>query len=308
MEPARAISRRKREQLLCMEMPRAAATECASSNGMRRILYIGWKATCEGERIRPDGETRSRSGRVRCIAALRSGYAGDKETEEGVGIGVEANLRVGRAGGAGRAGVVSRKALFVDADVHGLGGAKCRIDEEGDGHGIKERGRFLAPLVIENGKSVGDGRALTEEVSAFDLVKLELGGVEGHDEERHARSEELLSRGDVVEDVPFGLWGRGLAETDIAVTALDGAAHQDDALELAEAGGVFINGGADIHERSDSDQSDLAGVVANLIEEEGDSAGVGGFGEMAGFGVATLGKVGFGRHRRASSHRNVRAA
>src|SRR5258708_14797805 len=96
----------------------------------------GGKQRARGRGTGGTGNTTGDLAGICCIAALRSGYAGDKETEEGVGIGVEANLRVGRAGGAGRAGVVSRKALFVHADVLGLSGAKCRIDAEGDGRGI----------------------------------------------------------------------------------------------------------------------------------------------------------------------------
>src|SRR2546425_12820977 len=153
--------------------------------------------------------------RTSCIVPLRRGEAGEKEAEEGVGVGVEADLRIGRVrwngsvgdvGGVGRAGVGARKTLFVDADMHGLDGTESGIDEEGDGHGVEESGCFLAPLMVEESKGVGDGSALAEEEGALDLVELELGGVEGHDEETHPGGEELLCGRDVVEAVPFGLW------------------------------------------------------------------------------------------------------
>jgi len=179
--------------------------------------------------------------------------------------------------------------------MHGLDGAECGIYEEGDGHGVEEGWRFLAPQVVEESEGVGERGALAEEKSALDLVKLQLSGVEGHDEEGDSRGEKLLGGGDVVEDVPFGLRGLGRAEADVAVAALDGAAHEDDALELSEGGRIFVDGGADVHQRTDGDQRDLAGVAANLFEEKSNGIGVGKLGEVAGFGVAALGERGLGR-------------
>src|SRR6267143_2250500 len=248
------------------------------------------------------------TGRSAVQSRLRGGDAVEIEAEESVGIGIEADLGVGWIGGAGRAGVGARKTLRVDADVHGLHGAEGGIDEEGDGHGIEEGGGFLAPLVVEESEGVGDGGALAKEEGALNLVELELGGVEGHDEEGHACGEEFLRGGDVIEDVPFGLRGCGRAEAEVAVAALDGATHQDDALQLAEGGGVFVDGGADVHEGADGDERDLAGVAADLVEEEGDGVGVGGLGEVAGFGVVALGEVGFGRQGYAGGYRDFGAA
>src|SRR5229473_1206940 len=226
---------------------------------------------------------------------LRGGEAGEEEAEESVGVGAETDLGVGRAGGIGWAGVGARKTLFVDADVHGLDGAEGRIDEEGDSHGVEEGGGFLAPLVVEEGEGVGDGSAMGEEEGALDLVELELGGIEGHNEEGDSGGEEFLGGGDVVQDIPFGLRRRRWAEAEIAVSAVDGAAHHDDALEFAEGGGVLVDGRADVHQGADGDEGDLAGVAADLVEEEGYGIGVGGLGKVAGFGVAALGEVGFGR-------------
>src|SRR6266700_309298 len=116
--------------------------------------------------------------------------------------------------------------------------------------------------MIEESKGVGERRALAEEEGALDFVELELGGVEGHNEERHASGEELLGGRNVIEDVPFGLqWRRG-AEAEVAIAALDGAAHHNDALELAEGGGVVVDGGTHVHQRADGDERDLAGVAA----------------------------------------------
>ncbi len=148
---------------------------------------------------------------------------------------------------------------------------------------------------VEEGEGVGDGSALAEEEGALDLVELELGGVQGHDEEGDSGGEEFLGGGDVVQDIPFGLRRRGRAEAEVAVAAVDGAAHEDDALEFAEGGGVLVDSGADVHQGADGDESDLAGVAADLVEEEGDGVRVGELGKVAGFGVAALGEVGFGR-------------
>src|SRR5260370_42218550 len=102
--------------------------------------------------------------------------AREKEAEEGVGIGVEANLGIessggvrkigsvgrirgiGRIRGAGRAGVGARKTFVVNADVHGLGGAERGIDEEGDARRGEKGGRLLAPLVVERREGVGERR------------------------------------------------------------------------------------------------------------------------------------------------------
>ncbi len=191
--------------------------------------------------------------------------------------------------------------------MHGLDGAEGGIDEEGDGHGVEEGGGFLAPLVVEEGEGVGGGSALAEEEGALDLVELELGGVEGHDEEGDAGTEEFLGGGNVIQDVPFRLRRRRWAEAEIAVSAVDGAAHHDDALEFAEGGGVFVDGGADVHQGADGDESDLAGVAADLVEEEGDGVRVGELGKVAGFGVAALSERGFGRGGCAGGYGDVGA-
>src|SRR6266851_2674355 len=150
---------------------------------------------------------------------LRGGEAGEEEAEESVGVGAETDLGVGRAGGIGWAGVGARKTLFVDADVHGLDGAEGGVDEEG----------------------------------ALDLVELELGGVEGHDEEGDFGGEEFLGGGNVIEDVPFGLRGLWRAEAEVAVAAVNRATHENDALEFAEGGGVLVDGGANVHQGADGD-------------------------------------------------------
>ncbi len=223
-------------------------------------------------------------------------------------MGVEADLGVGRVGGAGRAGVGAGKTFFVDADVHGLYRAEGGIDEEGDGHGVEEGGGFLAPLVVEECEGVGDGSALAEEEGALDLVELELGGVQGHDEEGDAGTEEFLGGGNVIQDVPFRLRRRRWAEAEVAVAAVNRAAHENDALEFAEGGGILVDGGADVHQGADGDENDLAWVTADLVEEESCGVGVGGLGEVAGFRVAALGEVGFGRAGCAGGYGDFGAA
>jgi len=103
--------------------------------------------------------------------------------------------------------------------VHGLDGAEAGIHEEGNGHGIEEGRRFLAPQVVEKSESVGEGGALSEEEGALDLVHLQLSGVERHDEEGHSCGEEFLGGRNVIQDVPFGLRGLRRAEAEVAVAA-----------------------------------------------------------------------------------------
>ncbi len=131
--------------------------------------------------------------------------------------------------------------------MHGLDGAEAGIYEEGDGHGVEEGGCFLAPLVVEQSEGVGERGAVAEEEGAFHFVEFQLGGVKGHDKEGHACGEEFLGGRNVIEDVPFGLRGLGRPETEVAIATLDGTAHDDDALELSKGGGVFVDGGADVH-------------------------------------------------------------
>src|SRR5260370_17285189 len=180
--------------------------------------------------------------------ALLAGEADEEEAEEGVGIGVEAGLGVWRIGGAGWAGVWASRTLFVDSDVHRLDGTKARIHEEGDSHGIEKSGRFLAPLVVEKSEGVGERCALAEEESALDFVHFQLRRVQGHDEEGHSGGEELLGGWNVIEDVPFGFRALSRTEPEIPLAALDTAPHDDDALEIAEGGRIFVDSGADVHE------------------------------------------------------------
>jgi len=77
-------------------------------------------------------------------------------------------------------------------------------------------------------------------------------------------------------------------------------------LKLSEGSRVLVDGGPDIHQRSDGDQRNLARVAANLFEEKKRRHSVRRFGKMAGFGVATLGERGLGRRGRASRHGYLR--
>ena len=71
-------------------------------------------------------------------------------------------------------------------------------------------------------------------------------------------------------DVPFRLRGAVL----IAVAAVNAAAHQDHALDLLECGGVLADGGGQVSFRADGDDGDLAGMLADLAENELHSIGV----------------------------------
>src|ERR1700686_2462275 len=123
---------------------------------------------------------------MRSALELRRGNAVEIEAEEGVRVGIEANLGVGDNGRVWRAWFGASETPFVDANVHGLDGAEAGIHEEGDGHGIEEGRCFLAPLVVKQSEGVGERCALTEEEGAVDLVEFELGGVEGHVKEGHS--------------------------------------------------------------------------------------------------------------------------
>ncbi len=239
---------------------------------------------------------------------LRVNEAGEEKAEEGVGVGVETDLGVGDIRRVGKARFGEGKTFFVDADVHALDGAEAGIDKEGNGHGVKEGGRFLAPLVIEQREGIGERGALAEEKGALDLVQLQLGGVERHDEERHSGSEELLCGGNVIQDVPFGLRGVGRRVAQIAVAALDGAAHQKHALELAKGGRVLVDGGADIHQGADGDQGDLARVATNLLQDETDSVGMRWLRSVAAFGITALGERAFDGRGRTGCDGDLRAA
>ncbi len=94
------------------------------------------------------------------FSGARGGDAVEVEAEEGVGIGIEADLGVGGIGRVGRAGFWESETLFVDADMHGLDGAECGIYEEGDGHGVEEGWCLLAPQVVEESEGVGERGAL----------------------------------------------------------------------------------------------------------------------------------------------------
>ncbi len=79
-------------------------------------------------------------------------------------------------------------------------------------------------------------------------------------------------------------------------------------LELAEGGGMFFDSAADVHQWTDGDERNLAGVAANLVKEKGDRLRMGRLGEMAGFGVAALGEGALGGRGNAGGYRDVRTS
>ena len=202
--------------------------------------------------------------------------------EKGFGIGVHTDL------GIGLARFRASEAFVVHDDVHRLGGANVGIEEEGDGHGIEERGSLLAPFVIEDDQGVGERGALAEEIGALRFIEFELGGIERHDVKRDMGEKEILRCWNVVDDVPFGARGRAWAKAEFAVTAMNGAAHDDDALELQKSLRIFFDESANVDERTDADESDLAGVALDLVENEVHRGRVRRAGERAGIAESAL--------------------
>src|SRR5579883_616977 len=154
-------------------------------------------------------------------------------------------------------------ALTVHLDVKRLDRAELRLNGVSDGHDVEEGWSELAPLVIESGESLGKRRSSGEEQRALHFVELQLGGIERHHENGDAAREELLRRGNVTEDVVFGLGAAVGSVTKISIVAVDRTAHEYDALELAETGGVFLDGRAKVGERTNGDKRDFAGIFAD---------------------------------------------
>ena len=88
----------------------------------------------------------------------------------------------------------------------------------------------------------------------------------------------LRAAAGIAGDVVLGLGRRRRHRAWIPVTAVDGAAHQYDALEKAEGGRIATDGCADVSERADGDQRDLVGIAARLSEQKIDGISVGGSG------------------------------
>src|SRR6202021_361482 len=52
------------------------------------------------------------------------------------------------------------------------------------------------------------------------------------------------------------------------ITAMNAAAHDHDALEFAESGRIFVDGGVDVIQRADGNQRDLAWMQFDLPEKK----------------------------------------
>ena len=87
---------------------------------------------------------------------LGSGEAANLKTEEGVRIRVHADLGIGST----RLGAC--KTFVVDPDVHGLYRTNLLIEDIGYCHGIEERRRLLAPLVVEKRQGIRERSSLLE--------------------------------------------------------------------------------------------------------------------------------------------------
>ena len=234
---------------------------------------------------------------------MRSGVLSDSRNEQGeeaLFIGLQTDLGICLAGNG------TGKSLVVDPNAEWLHGTEIGPDGESDGDRIEEgwatpfgwAGLAAGPLMVEKGELIGERRAVGEDLAEKRQLEVDLGGVERHDVDGNSGGKERLRPGWIAEDVP--LWrGRGVgvvggwaAWLEVVVAAIDAAAHDDDAPELAEGGWVLGDGRLNIDERADGDKGDLAGVTADLAEQERDGcgvfvcgglAGIGGLGEVGGF-------------------------
>src|SRR4029077_6764331 len=98
--------------------------------GTQNARYVRAGGTCLWHLARTVAGRRKRYEVRTCAPELRGGEAGQEGAEEGVRGGVEADLGVGGIGGTGWNRFGAGETLFVNADVHGLDGAKGGVDEE----------------------------------------------------------------------------------------------------------------------------------------------------------------------------------
>ena len=119
--------------------------------------------------------------------------------------------------------VLSRKRIPT------IAGPLIRLDEQSDGHRVKQDRRGLVPEVVEDGQAVGQSGEVSEHPVASCGTHLEHGGrVERRHQDGNARAIHHPGRLGIGGDVVLGGGLEGLA-----VAASDGAAHQGDALEFA---------------------------------------------------------------------------
>ena len=124
------------------------------------------------------------------------------------------------------------------------------------------------------------------------FVELQLRGIERHHVDGNTAGEEFLRGGDVAVDVVFRLRAVVGRVAEVAVAFADRAAHDDDAIEFLEGGRIAIDGGADVGERTDGDERDVAGIFADLVEEEIDGLRVGFWRDGAAFCPLRLAEYG----------------
>src|SRR5437660_8921410 len=94
----------------------------------------------------------------------------------------------------------------------------------------------------------------------------------------------------------------------VAVATVDRATHQDNAFQLAESIAIFLDGGANVHERPDGNERDFSWAAPNLVQQKCDCIRMRSLCEVPPFGVAELGEGGLGRRWRAGGYGNIRAA
>ncbi len=207
-----------------------------------------------------------------------------EEGEECRGLGAEADA------GVGRTGHDLRQALGGDIQAHGPGGAELGFEDGGGGDGVEEyrRGGVVpgmgTPFGIEGLERRGEGGVRGEKLLPVSAVQGYLGGVEGKEANGDAGGEDDLGAGRVLQDIPLG-GGRSGACVGGEVSLTDGAAHEDDASELAHGGRVAVDGGGDVEERTDGQQGESIAVLMDGGQQRGDGVGMAARRKVLGVGA-----------------------
>ena len=101
---------------------------------------------------------------------------------------------------------------------------------------------------------------------------MNLGRVERHHEDRHARSQQGAKAGRIAANVPLRRrWLLLISGRFVVVSPTDAAAHHHNALQFAEGGWVARNRRLLVEQRTDGDEGDLPGMRANLTEQKANS-------------------------------------
>src|SRR5271170_1474899 len=122
---------------------------------------------------------------------------------------------------------------------------------------------------------------MAEQNVPLHLVELQLCRIEWHHVNWNARCQQLTGTGDVLKDVPLGIWSMWLGVPQIISSQIHGTSHHDHSLELVKGLSVLVNHCPDVRARTDRDERDLPGILANEVKRR--LAGI-----APGWGRATL--------------------